>query len=76
MLLNKETKPNQTNYSIQNNSFDGSKYCCVLLTIQLNFSYLFTELYSQAVLFLTTQFSISHLFALSLNVKQFYLTNR
>ncbi len=30
----------------------------------------------QTVLFLTVQFSISHLFALSLNVKQFHLTQR
>ena len=30
----------------------------------------------QTVLFLTIQFSISHLFALSLNVKQMYLTHR
>ena len=37
------------------------------LTIQLN-SYLFTQLNDQ-----TVQFSLSHLFAHSLNVKQFYL---
>ena len=71
-----------TNNSIQNYSFvctqlNGSKYCYVSLTIQLNISQLiYTQLNYQTVLFLTIQFSISHLLAHSLNVKQFYLTHR
>ena len=39
-------------------------------------SFVYTHLNDQTVLFITIQFSISHLFALSLNVKQFYLTHR
>ena len=35
-----------------------------------------TQLNDQTSLFLTIQFSISHLFALNLNIKEFYLTNR
>ena len=50
------------------------KWFQVLLTMQLNISKLFTQLNDQTVLFQTTQFSISHLFAYSLNVKQFYRT--
>ena len=38
--------------------------------------FVYTELNDQAVLFQIIQFSIIHLFALSLNAKQFYLTNR
>ena len=39
---------------------NGSKYCCVLLTIQLNISHFFcTPLNDQTVLFQTIQFSIS-----------------
>ena len=38
-------------------------------TIQLDISYLFTQLSDQTVLFLTIQFNINQLFALSLNVK-------
>ena len=38
-------------------------------------SFVYTQLNDQTVLFLTTQFNISHLFALNLNVKQFYLTH-
>ena len=34
-----------------------------------------TQLNNQTVLFQTIHFSISHLFAFSLNVKQFYLTS-
>ena len=37
-------------------------------------SFVYTQLNNQTVLFRAIQFSISHLFALSLNVKQFYLT--
>ena len=60
-----------TNYSIEHNSFvctpsNGSKYCSVSLTIQSNIFY--TQLNDQTVLLLTIQFSISHLFAFSLNV--------
>ena len=51
---------------------NGSKYCYVSLTIQLNMSFVYTQLNDQTVLFLTIQFSISHLFALILNIKQFY----
>ena len=38
-------------------------------------SFVYTQLNDQTVLFLTIQFSISHLFAHSLNVKQFYLAH-
>ena len=39
-------------------------------------SFVYTQLNDQTVQFLTIQFSISHLFVLSLNVKQFYSTHR
>ena len=39
-------------------------------------SLVYTLLNDQIVQFQTIQFSISHLFALSLNVKRFYLTHR
>ena len=39
-------------------------------------SYVYTQFNDQNVLFLTIQFNISHLFAIRLNVKQFYLTHR
>ena len=51
------------------------KYLNVPLTIQHQ-SFVYTQLNDKTVLFQTIQFSISHLFALSLNVKQFYLTHR
>ena len=38
--------------------------------------FVYTRLNYLTVLFLTIQFSISHLFALSLNVKQYYLIHR
>ena len=38
-------------------------------------SFVYRRLDGQIVLFLTIQFRISHLFALSLNVKQFFLTH-
>ena len=38
--------------------------------------FVYTQLNDQIVLFLIIQFHISHLFAFSLNVKQFYLTYR
>ena len=37
--------------------------------------FVYAKLNDQTVLFQTIQFSISHLFALGLNVKQFYLTH-
>ena len=52
---------------------DGSKYCFLSKTIQLNICHLGAQLKDQTVLFQTTDLSIYHLFALSLNVKQFYL---
>ena len=56
------------------------KWFQVLLYITNNLtehrSFVYTELNDQTLLFLAIQFSISHLFALSLNVKQFYLTHR
>ena len=55
---------------------NGSKYCQISLTIQLSISHLFTQLNDQTFLFQTIQFSMNHLFAHSLNVKQFCLTHR
>ena len=46
---------------------DSSKYCYVSLTIKHQ-SFVYTQLNDQTVLFQTIQFSVSHLFALSLNV--------
>ena len=45
---------------------NGSKYYYVSLTIKHQ-SFVYTQLNEQTVLFQTIQFSISHLFALSLN---------
>ena len=39
-------------------------------------SFIYTQLKDQTVLFQLIQSSISHVFAFSLNVKQFYLTHR
>ena len=39
-------------------------------------SFVYTQLNDQTIQFLTVQFSISHLFALSLDAKQSYLTRR
>ena len=39
-------------------------------------SFIYTQLNDQTVLFQTVQFNTTHLFAYSLNVKQFYLTHR
>ena len=39
-------------------------------------SFVYTQFNGQKVLFLTIQFNLSHLFAYSLNVKQFYLTHK
>ena len=49
--------------------FNGSKNCCVQLTIQLNISHLLTLLNVKTVLIQAIQINISHLFALNLNVK-------
>ena len=38
--------------------------------------FVYTQLNGQTVLFLTIQFSISHLLAHGLSVKQFYLTHK
>ena len=61
----KEFQVLQFNYdnSIQQHSFvqlNGSKYCYMPLTIQLNLSHLFIQLNDQTLLFSTIQFSISH----------------
>ena len=54
------------------------QYLLVLLCITKNStkhqSLVYTQLNRQTVLFQAIQLSISHLFALSLNVKQFFLT--
>ena len=56
---------------------NGSKYCYVTLTIQLNIKlFVYKQLNDQTVLFQVIQLSINHLFALSLKVKQYYLTHR
>ena len=58
--------------------FHTDKWFQVLLSITNNLikhQSVFTQLNDQTILFLTTQFSMSHLFAHSLNVKQFYLTH-
>ena len=51
------------------------KYCNVSLAIQLNISYLFTQLNNRSSISNKSIFNMSHLFSHSLNVK-FYLTNR
>ena len=63
---------NSIHYSFIRTQLNRSQYCYVSLTIQLN-SHLFTS--GQTVLYLKIQFNISHLFAHSLNIKQFYLTH-
>ena len=56
---------------------NSPKYCYVSQTIQLNIqSFVYTQVKDQSVLFQTTEFNIIHLFAFSLNVKQFYLIHR
>ena len=53
------------------------KYRCVSPTVQLNNINLFALTHNdQAVPFQAIQFSISHLFTLSVDVKQFYSTHR
>ena len=44
-------------------------YCYLWLSIQLNMSFVYSQLNDQTVLFQTIQFSQSHLFALSLNFR-------
>ena len=68
-----------SNSSFSNNSiqhklikFNSSKYCYVSLTIQ---SFIYTQLNDQTLLFQTIQISTSHMFALSINVRRFYLTH-
>ena len=51
-------------------------FLCISNNSNKRQSYADTQLNYQTVLFLKTQLSISHLFALSLNVKQFYLSQR
>ena len=46
---------------------NGSKYCYVSLKSIKHQSFVYKHLNDQTVLFQTIQFSISHLFALSLN---------
>ena len=43
------------------------KYCFVTLTIQLNMSFVYTQINVQRVLFLTIRFNISHLYANTLS---------
>ena len=64
------------NITLSFTQLNGSNYWYLSLTIPLNISHLFTHLNYQTVLFQTIQCSISHLFALSLNLKKFYLTHR
>ena len=82
----------QSVYSRPNNNmltFENDQRIHFLLTVKLfrvliyitnnssrDQSFVFIWLNNQTVLFLTIQFSMSHLFAFSLNVKQFYLTHR
>ena len=51
-------------------------FLCIINNSIKHQSFVYTQLNDQIVLFLTIQFSISHLFTLGLNVKQFYLTHR
>ena len=48
---------------------------CIIYNSIKHQSLLYTHLNDQTVLFITIQFSIRPLFALSLNVTQFYLTH-
>ena len=56
------------------------KWYQVLLCISNNSikhqSFVYAQLNDQTILFLTIRFSVNHLFALGLNVKQFYATHR
>ena len=57
------------NYSFVYAQLNDSKNCNVSQTIQLNIRNLFTQLNEQTFVFQSIQFSISQLFALSLNDK-------
>ena len=52
------------------------EFLCITNNSIKHQSYVYILLNDQTVLFQTIQFSINHLFALSLEVKQFYLTHR
>ena len=56
-------------------NLNASKYSYVSLIIKYQ-SFVNTQLNDRTVLFQTIQLCISHLFALSLNIKQFYLTHK
>ena len=60
----------------QSTKLNSSKYCYVSLNSLKHQPIVYTQLNDQTVLFQTYQFCIIPLFALSLNVKQFYLTHR
>ena len=61
----------------ESTKLNSSKYkLCITNNSIKHQSFDYIQLDDQTVLFLTSQFGISHLFALSLNVKQFYLTHR
>ena len=51
-------------------------FLCITNNSMKHQSFAYAELNDKTVLFLTIKFNISHLFALSLNYKQFYLTHR
>ena len=53
-----------------------TNYCYLSNNSIKHWSFVYTQLNDQTVLFLTILLSISHLFPQSLNVKQFYLTHR
>ena len=62
--LTQSSNTNLYNSIYYKSKLNGSKYCYISLTIQLNISHLFTQ-------------SIAcHFFFRSLNVKEFYLTHR
>ena len=55
---------------------NGSNYCYVSLkNLIKHLLFVYTQVNDQTVHFQTIQFSKNYLFAHSLNVKQFYLTN-
>ena len=49
---------------------------CITNNSSKHHSFVYTKLNDKIILFLTIQFSISHLFPPSLNANQFYSTNR
>ena len=64
-------------FKYKSTKLNSSKYCYVSLTIQLNISHSFTHGYltmSKRMTDQTVQFSISHLFALGLNVKLLFVS--